>query len=91
MYFPKHLQIETINGVCSAHCSVCTIDQWSRKPQIMSIETFAVILDKFLPYQENLQYLTLHGCGEPLLDYSLPEKIDLAKKKGFKGIGFATN
>jgi MoaA/NifB/PqqE/SkfB family radical SAM enzyme len=29
--------------------------------------------------------------GEPLLDKTLPEKIALAKDKGFKGIGFATN
>lgn len=91
MYFPKHLQIETINGVCSAHCSMCTIDQWKRKPQVMSTETFSSILAKFLPYQEHLEYLTLHFCGEPLLDSSLPEKVNIAKNLNFKGVGFATN
>ncbi|CAN2040817.1 Tungsten-containing aldehyde ferredoxin oxidored uctase cofactor modifying protein [Candidatus Magnetomoraceae bacterium gMMP-15] len=88
---PKHLQIETINGVCTARCRMCTINKWTRKPNRMKKEKFEVILGKFVPYIQHLDYLTLHGCGEPLLDRGLPKKISLAKHLGFRGTGFATN
>lgn len=88
---PNHLQIETINGVCTARCTMCTIDKWTRKPYCMTNDEFRSILFKFVPYIGHLDFLTLHLCGEPLLDKELPEKISIAKKLGFRGIGFATN
>jgi len=88
---PKHIQIETINGVCTAKCIMCRIDSWTRKIRIMSIEELNTILDKLLPYKDNFDYLTLQGFAEPLLDKTLYQKVKLAKDKGFKGIGFATN
>lgn len=88
---PKHIQIETINGMCTARCIMCTWQSWTRKPNVMNNDTFTGILEKFQPYREHIQYLTLHGCGEPLLDRGLAEKIKAAKKMGFKGTGFATN
>ncbi|MCW7755339.1 radical SAM protein, partial [Desulfobotulus sp. H1] len=90
MVIPEHLQIEIVAGICSADCIMCTIKDTPRKG-ILSINDYASILKKFEPYTDKLQYLTLHGMGEPLLDKTLPAKIALAKKKGFKGIGFATN
>jgi MoaA/NifB/PqqE/SkfB family radical SAM enzyme len=57
----------------------------------MNVHTFAQILEKFEPYREEVQYLTLHGCGEPLLDNRIAEKVKIAKEMGFKGTGFATN
>ena len=48
MIVPKHLQIETINGICTAKCSMCTIKKWSRKRLIMSDETFEKILKNFI-------------------------------------------
>ena len=91
MYIPRHLQIETINGICSSRCIMCTFQTWSRKKNIMSNDTFKQILTKFLTYRDNIEYLTLHGCGEPLLDKGLPEKIKISKDLGFKGTGFASN
>ena len=88
---PKHLQIETINGTCTARCRMCTIGEWTRKPSRMKDKDFEVILRKFIPYIQYLDYLTLHGCGEPLLDLGLPKKISIAKHWGFRGVGFATN
>jgi len=49
------------------------------------------ILDKFLKYKNRIEYLTLHGLGEPLLDKGLTEKVKIAKDMGFRGTGFATN
>ena len=91
IYRPKHLQIETVNKLCNAKCDMCTIFIDKRNAEIMSLEKFKQIIDRFIPFKEDLEFLTLHGCGEPLLDKTLPEKISYAKKLGFKGIGFSTN
>lgn len=88
---PKHIQIETINGVCSARCTMCSIGEWTRKSTLMTENNFEVILRKFIPYIPNIDFLTLHGCGEPLLDKGISEKISIAKRLGFRGTGFATN
>lgn len=91
MLIPGHIQIETINGTCTARCIMCTIKSWTRKPYVMTVEEFNSILNKLLPHKSYFDYLTLHGCGEPLLDETLHQKVKLAKNMGFKGVGFATN
>jgi radical SAM protein with 4Fe4S-binding SPASM domain len=63
----------------------------SRKAEVMSLETFKAIALKFKPYINKINMLSLHGCGEPLLDKSLSEKVAFAKKVGFKQIGFTSN
>ncbi len=88
---PKHLQIETINGVCNARCIMCTIDDWDRKLVRMSQAHFEIIIRKFFPYRKHIDLLTLHGDAEPLLDTGLEKKVSFAQKAGFRGIGFATN
>lgn len=88
---PKHVQIETINGVCTARCTMCTIETWTRKPMVMNKEIFSRILEKFKPYLQGIHYITLHFCGEPLLDREILEKVKIAKEMGFIGTGFATN
>ena len=88
---PKHVQIETINGVCTARCTMCTIETWTRKPIVMNKEIFSRILEKFKPYLQGIHYITLHCCGEPLLDREISEKVKIAKEMGFIGTGFATN
>ena len=90
-YYPKHLQIETVNKYCNARCPMCTIFDSPREPRIMSLEEFRFILKRFLPYKEHIKFLTLHGCGEPLIDKTMPEKVAFAKEMGFKGIGFSSN
>ena len=71
MRIPKHLQIETVNGICTSRCVMCTYKKWTRKPNIMKNDIFEKILTKFVPYRENFNYLTLHGNGEPLVDSGL--------------------
>jgi len=70
---------------------MCTIWTWTRKPHIMDASTYNLILRKFVPYVDSLQFLSLFLCGEPLLDKGLGYKIMLAKSLGFKGIGIASN
>ncbi len=88
---PKHVQIETINGVCSARCVMCTIEDWTRKIEIMTNENFEKILRKFVPHKDKIEFLTVHGFAEPLLDKNLPAKVKIAKQLGFNGVGFASN
>ena len=90
LYFPSYLQIEVIAGKCSARCVMCDIDHSPRKG-LMSIEEYETILNKFVKHTDRLKFLNLQGLGESLLDPTLPEKIAIAKRKGFKGTGFATN
>ena len=89
IYVPSHIQIETVNRFCDARCPMCTIkfvpdfkkdakDEFSnngttRPAEIMSLETFKTISSKFKPYIERIRFLSLHGCGEPLLDKNLSE------------------
>ena len=107
IYIPSHVQIETVNRFCDARCPMCTIkfvpdfkkdtkdkfsnDGMARPAEIMSFETFKIIASKFKPYLERIRFLSLHGCGEPLLDKNLSEKIKYAKSIGFKEVGFTSN
>lgn len=88
---PKHIQIETINGVCNLRCIMCSWQTWTRKPNVMDRTTYKKILEKFKPYREHIQHITLQGLGEPLLDRELAKKVKIAKEIGFKGVGFSTN
>jgi len=106
-YVPSHVQIETVNRYCDARCPMCTIkfvpdwpkqaeDEFSfegtaRNAEIMDLETFKTICAKFAPHVERIRFLSMHGCGEPLLDKSLPEKIKFAKDTGFREVGFTSN
>jgi radical SAM protein with 4Fe4S-binding SPASM domain len=64
----------------------------TRPAEIMTVDRFKEIAIKFKPYVHKIQFLSLFGCGEPLLDKTLPEKIKFAKNVvGFKGIGLTSN
>ena len=107
-YVPTHVQIETVNRFCDARCPMCTIkfvpdhakdapDDLSnngvaRPAEIMSFERFKNITIKFKNYVDKIRFVSLHGCGEPLLDKNLPDKIKFAKEEvGFKEVGFTSN
>jgi MoaA/NifB/PqqE/SkfB family radical SAM enzyme len=63
----------------------------SRKAEIMSLETFKKIVETLGSYTNDIEILSLHGCGETLLDKGLSEKVAFAKKVGFKHVGFTSN
>lgn len=91
MIYPNHLQIETVNKICNANCIMCVIHQNTRKREVMSLDYFKKVIRTFLPYRDLFRFVTLHGCGEPLLDKTISEKVLYCKKNGFKGIGFSSN
>jgi len=106
-FIPSHIQIETVNRQCNARCPMCTIKfvpDWendanddlshkgvSRPAEIMSLENFQKITAKFKPFVGSVRFLSLHGCGEPLLDKTLSQKVAFAKQVGFKEVGFTSN
>ena len=57
----------------------------------MRLKNFKIIASKFKPYVDRIRFLSLHGCGEPLLDKNLSDKIKCAKDVGFKEVGFTSN
>ena len=106
-FFPSHLQIETVNRICNARCTMCTINfipdtsakvldsnshtGYARDAEIMSFDKYKSILDKFIPYKSYIKYISLHGCGEPLLDKSLVQKVKYTRELGFVNVGFTSN
>jgi|GEM_PF-6287822 len=64
---------------------------YAREAEIMPYERYVKILDKFSSYTDYIKYISLHGCGEPLLDQTLTSKIAYTKTKGFRNVGFTSN
>ena len=107
MFFPSKVDIETVNRFCNARCPMCTIkfvpdftksepDELSysgvsRKAEVMSLDTFKKIADKFKPIIKNISALNLQGSGEPLIDKTIAKKIKFAKSIGFTNVGFSSN
>ncbi len=92
MYEPlsTHLQIRVVAGLCSADCIMCNIKAIQDKG-ILDMKSYRAILDKFASHTNRLKFLTLHCRGEPLLDNSLPQKLELPEIFDFQALVFATN
>jgi len=52
-----------------------------------NVKRYIYTMNKFLKYKDKIEYLTLHGLGEPLLDKGLTEKVKIAKDMGFREQG----
>lgn len=92
---PRHLQIEIITR-CNLECVMCprTValeraqsstqkKAWQRQ---MSIENFRQIIDGI----PNIQTLSLHGIGEPLMHPHIFEMVEIASSAGI-AVRFTTN
>lgn len=90
---PSHVQIESVGGrgMCTARCSMCTIEDWRKPPRVMTVDELAAFVEDLRPFRQHVRYVTLHGNGEPLLDRRLHEKVALLRAAGLRGTGFATN
>jgi MoaA/NifB/PqqE/SkfB family radical SAM enzyme len=87
--WPRFLQVE-ITSRCNMACAQCsrsTLGKPSHQGH-MSLDLFAHVLRQF----RHLQYLTLHGLGEPLMH---PELLNIVREaRGYSksvSIGFNTN
>lgn len=88
---PTQINLDVVGGLCNANCIMCGINMTKRPPGIMKEDTFRIIVDKMEIIKEHLEYISLHFSGEPLLDKGIVDKVGYLKKKGFKGVGFASN
>lgn len=88
---PSHIQLETVGSTCNASCSMCPKASWTRRPAIMSDATIETLVNQVQPYLEHVEFVSVFGHGEPLLDKNLARKIRLLKTNKFKGVGLATN
>ena len=88
---PSNVIIESVFG-CNANCRMCPIDKpTKRRKGVMPFDLYRHIIDEMRPHKDEISQLDLFGVGEPLLDKTLPGKINYAKQRGFGGLGIATN
>lgn len=85
---PKSVNIEN-TSFCNSNCSFCPHDIMKRKKGTMGMELFKKIINQIAEHEIN--YIDIHGFGEPLLDKKFFEKVRYAHKKGVKNIRTNTN
>jgi len=78
----NELRFET-STLCNYDCIICPREQLTRKKETMSFDLFKLLFDKINNETDQYNTLTFPGMGEPLLDKSLNQKIEYAKKKNF--------
>ena len=73
----EEIRIENTN-ICAMNCIMCPRKHMSRKKGRMTYDDFVRICNKLTPFLTSgkLNWLDLHGFGEPLLDSELFRKID---------------
>ncbi len=91
MLLPKIVQVETVATACTARCVMCPIESWTRPVGTMKLDFFAQILDRLKPHVRSIEHTVLQGCGEPLLDKTIAQKVAVARRNGFRGVHFSTN
>ena len=91
MYFPEKLEIETVRGICTATCPMCSIEQTRYNKSVMNIDKFKNIIDSFKENIHKVKRVNLVGLGETLADKRLPLKIEYLKKKSSTYVAFPSN
>jgi radical SAM protein with 4Fe4S-binding SPASM domain len=70
-------RIENTNA-CGYRCNMCPREKQTRKIGFMTYDDFKKIIDQIPPEQK--LFIHLHGFGEPLLDKSLIQKLQLVSQ-----------
>ena len=76
----EEIRIENTN-ICAMNCIMCPRKLMSREKGRMTYDNFVSICTKLFPYltSSKLNWLDLHGFGEPLMDKDLFRKIEFVK------------
>lgn len=85
---PFRVMVENTN-LCNADCVFCPHKKMKRKTGVMKMDLFKKIVSDCV--ELNINYLTIYGFGEPLLDKNFIEKVNLAKQAGLKRVTTNTN
>ena len=58
----------------------------------LKLEEYKPIIDRFIPYKDKIDFVTLHGCGEPLLEPELLLKmLAYGQSIGLRSLNINTN
>ena len=74
----KEVVFELTNK-CAYHCTICPREKMSRDKGVMSMELYKKIIDEAIP--KGLEFVTLLGFGEPMLDKHFVDRVKYAKEK----------
>jgi radical SAM protein with 4Fe4S-binding SPASM domain len=85
---PFRVMVENSN-ICNLTCTFCPHKAMKRKQGVMGDSLFEKILGQCKSF--GVDYVTIYGFGEPLIDPSFCRKVDLAKKRGLSRVTTNTN
>ena len=85
---PERVMIENTN-ICNANCVFCPHKVMKRKVGVMDLALSKKIISECR--QLNINYLTIYGFGEPLLDKYFFERVAYAKELGIPRVTTNTN
>ena len=74
----KEVVFELTNK-CAYHCTICPREKMTRDQGVMSMELYKKIIDEAIP--RGLEFVTLLGFGEPMLDKYFLDRVRYAKEK----------
>lgn len=85
---PFRMMIENTN-ICNADCVFCPHKKMKRKKGVMTMDLFKKTIDQ----SKNLgiNYITIYGFGEPLLDKYFFERVRYAKEREIERVTTNTN
>ncbi len=70
-----------LTTACNYACTICPRELLTRDIKTMSLELFKELFDKITLETSQYTNLTLSGFGEPLMDKTLPDKLEYALNK----------
>lgn len=85
---PFRVMIENTNA-CHADCVFCPHKLMKRKVGVMSMDLYKKIIDQCQKF--GIDYVTIYGFGEPLLDRYFFERVNWAKKADITRVTTNTN
>lgn len=85
---PFRVMIENTN-ICNADCTFCPHKAMRRPSGVMDMALFKKIIDDCS--SSGVDYVTIYGFGEPLMDRLFFERVRYAKEKGIKRVTTNTN
>jgi len=85
---PFRVMIENTN-ICNADCVFCPHRIMKRKTGVMEMSLFKKIIDECKSL--GIEYITIYGFGEPLLDKYFIERVRYAKKHGLSRVTTNSN
>ncbi len=76
---PIQIQLEPTT-VCNLDCIMCPINSLQRDKNMMTFDEFKTLVGRF----PNLERITMHGIGEPLMNRDFLKMVEHAKSRGIR-------